>query len=72
MPTVRFERRQRAAFTAEADAGRAGGEPILTLDAMKLEMPVPAPVSGTILSVHLAPGDQLGLGRVLAVIGAAA
>lgn len=45
------------------------GEPLLTLEAMKLEMDVPAPVSGTVLSVHVAPGDQVGTGHSLAVIG---
>ncbi|MEU6700932.1 urea carboxylase [Pseudonocardia sp. NPDC046786] len=45
------------------------GEPLLTLEAMKLEMDVPAPVSGTVLSVHVAPGDQVDSGHSLAVIG---
>ncbi|MEV1293562.1 urea carboxylase [Pseudonocardia sp. NPDC049635] len=44
------------------------GDPLITLEAMKLEMSVPAPVSGTVRSVHVAPGAQVGPGQCMAVI----
>mgnify|MGYP003794970395 CR=1 FL=1 len=44
------------------------GDPILVLEAMKMEMEVTAPVSGTIASVNVSAGDQVGTGDVLAAI----
>ncbi|GAA4972181.1 urea carboxylase [Pseudonocardia tropica] len=46
----------------------AQGDPLVTLEAMKLEMAVPAPVDGVVHSVHVAPGAQVGPGRCLVVI----
>ncbi len=47
----------------------AEGEPILVLEAMKMEMEVTAPVSGTVASVEVNPGDQVATGDVLATVG---
>ncbi|NIJ12582.1 urea carboxylase [Saccharomonospora amisosensis] len=47
------------------------GEPLVTLEAMKLEMPVTAPVSGTVRQVLVAPGDQVAGGAPLLVVAEA-
>ncbi|MBL7076018.1 MAG: biotin attachment protein [Kiritimatiellae bacterium] len=44
------------------------GDPILILEAMKMEMKVPAPVSGTLTEVCVAKGDQVATAQVLARI----
>ena len=44
------------------------GQPILILEAMKMEMEVPAPVSGTVDEVKVATGEQVTTGQVLATI----
>lgn len=44
------------------------GEPILILEAMKMEMEVASPVDGTIEEVRFAVGDQVATGQVLATI----
>ncbi len=46
------------------------GDPILILEAMKMEMKVPAPVSGTLSDVTVAKGDQVATAQVLARIEA--
>jgi Pyruvate carboxylase len=49
----------------------AAGAPLITLEAMKLEMPVRAPAPGLVLSVHVGPGDQVAPGQPLVVLGEA-
>ncbi|GAB5444464.1 MAG: biotin attachment protein [Fuerstiella sp.] len=44
------------------------GQPVLILEAMKMEMEVPAPVDGTIAAVNVAVGQQVSSGQVLASI----
>ncbi len=44
------------------------GQPVLILEAMKMEMEVPAPVSGTIDQVNVGTGEQVATGQVLATI----
>lgn len=51
----------------QVESGRCA----LVLEAMKLELPVPCPASGTILKVLVAPGDKVEPGTPLAVIGQA-
>ncbi|NNE01038.1 MAG: biotin attachment protein [Pirellulaceae bacterium] len=46
------------------------GQPVLILEAMKMEMEVPAPVSGTIGKVNVKTGDHVATGQVLATIQA--
>jgi len=46
------------------------GDPILILEAMKMEMKVPAPVSGTLTEVTVTKGDQVATAQVLARIEA--
>ena len=45
------------------------GDPILILEAMKMEMDVTAPVAGSVASIEVQPGDQVATGDVLATIG---
>jgi geranyl-CoA carboxylase alpha subunit len=45
------------------------GAPLVTLEAMKMEHVHAAPRAGTVRSLSVAPGDQVALGRVLAVVG---
>jgi len=47
----------------------AEGEVILVLEAMKMEIEVRAPVSGTLLALEVSPGESIAAGRVLARIG---
>lgn len=41
---------------------------IATLEAMKMEMPLVAPVSGVIKEIRVAPGDEVEADSVLAII----
>ena len=43
------------------------GQPIVVLEAMKMETTVPAPRAGTV-ELKASPGDTAGAGQVLAVI----
>ncbi|MFG1807107.1 urea carboxylase [Streptomyces sp. NPDC049040] len=43
----------------------AAGQHLLTLEAMKMESPVAAPMAGRVASVHVTPGDQVSPGTVL-------
>jgi biotin carboxyl carrier protein len=53
-----------------AEAGRpiAEGDRICILEALKMELPIVAPVSGTVKALHIAPGQAVEAGDVLAVI----
>jgi len=44
-------------------------EPLVVLEAMKMEMPVLAPFAATVTAVHVAPGDQVGAGALLVELG---
>lgn len=46
------------------------GEPVVTLEAMKMEHIHTAPVTGTVLALHVAIGERATTHRVLAEIGA--
>ncbi|MFW0783933.1 biotin carboxylase N-terminal domain-containing protein [Gordonia sp. CPCC 206044] len=46
------------------------GQPLLWLEAMKMEHTVAAPVDGVVASLSVQPGQQLSVGEVLAVIDA--
>jgi acetyl-CoA carboxylase biotin carboxyl carrier protein len=41
---------------------------IATLEAMKMEMPIVAPVAGVITEIKVAPGQEVEDGTVLAII----
>jgi propionyl-CoA carboxylase alpha chain len=44
------------------------GQPLLTLEAMKMEHPVLAPAAGTVTELRVAAGAQVDAGDVLAVV----
>ncbi|MGW1889984.1 ATP-binding protein [Streptomyces sp. NPDC002004] len=44
------------------------GQPLLWLEAMKMEHKVTAPASGTLTALHAAPGHQVEVGALLAVV----
>ncbi|WP_411077213.1 acetyl/propionyl/methylcrotonyl-CoA carboxylase subunit alpha [Streptomyces sp. cmx-10-25] len=54
---------------AVGDAVTAG-QPLLWLEAMKMEHRVTAPASGTLTALHAAPGRQVEVGALLAVVQA--
>jgi geranyl-CoA carboxylase alpha subunit len=54
-------------LVAQGDAVQAG-QPILALEAMKMEHVHAAPVSGRVLALHVQPGDQVATSWVLAEI----
>ena len=46
----------------------ATGDTIAILESMKMEIPVEAPVAGTVTELRIAPDDQVNEGDVIAVI----
>jgi acetyl-CoA carboxylase biotin carboxyl carrier protein len=46
----------------------AAGDTIAILESMKMEIPVEAPVGGTVAELRVAPDDQVNEGDVIAVI----
>jgi len=44
------------------------GDPIVTLEAMKMEHIVAAPIAGTVMEVSVRPTDQVARGQLLAVV----
>jgi propionyl-CoA carboxylase alpha chain len=56
-----------AVHVAVGDAVTAG-QPLLVLEAMKMQHPVVAPASGVVRSLDVVPGAQVDAGMVLAVI----
>ena len=48
------------------------GQPVITLEAMKMEHVHSAPIAGTVKALHVAAGDQVAARRVVAEIDAAA
>jgi propionyl-CoA carboxylase alpha chain len=49
----------------------AAGQPLLWLEAMKMEHKITAPASGTLTALHAEPGRQVEVGALLAVVSAA-
>lgn len=45
------------------------GQPVITLEAMKMNTVISAPSGGTITAVHVAVGDSVEEGRLLVTIG---
>ena len=54
----------------EASVGQAvkAGDPVVILEAMKMEIPVVAPQDGTVASIDVAVGDSVEAGAVLATM----
>ncbi|MCI8586830.1 MAG: biotin/lipoyl-binding carrier protein [Lachnospiraceae bacterium] len=57
-------------FKVEAGVGQAvkTGDPIIILEAMKMEIPVVAPEDGTVASIEVSVGDAIESGDVLATM----
>ncbi|HSB99619.1 MAG TPA: biotin/lipoyl-containing protein, partial [Burkholderiaceae bacterium] len=49
----------------------SAGQPVITLEAMKMEHVHAAPLAGTVKALHVSPGDQVAARRVVAEIDAA-
>ena len=45
------------------------GQPVVILEAMKMQNPLPAPVDGEVKSIHVKSGDSVAVGQVLVDIG---
>ena len=45
------------------------GDPVLVLEAMKMENSIPAPMSGTIKAVYFGSGDSVNKDDVICIIG---
>ena len=54
--------------SAEPGQWVMAGEPLLSLEAMKMESKIATPVSGTLLEVYVSPGEQVVQGQVLAAV----
>lgn len=46
----------------------AAGDHIATLEAMKLEVPIESSTTGTLLSLHISPGEMVEEGQLLAIL----
>ena len=59
-----------AVFTVHVTEGQAveAGDAIVTVEAMKMEHVVAAPLSGRVTEVAVRPADQVTRGQLLAVI----
>lgn len=57
-------------FKIEANVGQSvqSGDPIVIIEAMKMEIPVVAPEAGTVASIDVAVGDAVESGAVLATL----
>lgn len=55
-------------IAADIGAVVAADDPILLVECMKMEIPVPAPAAGRVARIEVAPGDPVAEGQVVAVI----
>ncbi len=57
-------------FGIDAAVGQAvkAGDPVVTIEAMKMEIPVVAPQDGTVASIDVAVGDSVEAGALLATL----
>jgi propionyl-CoA carboxylase alpha chain len=55
---------------ADVGATVVAGQPMIVLEAMKMEQTVAAPADGTVTELHAKAGDQVSTGQVLAVVDA--
>lgn len=57
-------------FKIEANVGQSvqAGDPVVIIEAMKMEIPVVAPEAGTVASIDVAVGDPVEAGAVLATL----
>ncbi len=57
-------------FKIEANVGASvkAGDPVIIIEAMKMEIPVVAPKDGTVASIDCAVGDACAAGQLLATL----
>lgn len=57
-------------FKIEANVGQSvkKGDPVVVVEAMKMEIPVVAPEDGTVASINVAVGDAVEAGALLATL----
>jgi acetyl-CoA carboxylase biotin carboxyl carrier protein len=57
-------------WKVEKKAGESveAGEPVVILESMKMEVPVEAPIAGTVREIRCAEGDPVAEDDVLAVV----
>lgn len=57
-------------FKLDTTVGQAvkKGDPVVTIEAMKMEIPVVAPQDGTVASINVSVGDAVEAGAVLATL----
>lgn len=57
-------------FSIAANVGQSvkKGEPVVVIEAMKMEIPVVAPEDGTVASIDVAVGDAIEAGALLATL----
>lgn len=57
-------------FKIEANVGQSvkKGDPVVVIEAMKMEIPVVAPEDGTVASINVAVGDAIEAGALLATL----
>ena len=57
-------------FKVEASVGQAvkAGDPVVIIEAMKMEIPVVAPEDGTVASIDVTVGQEIAAGAVLATL----
>ena len=53
---------------AETGADIAADDVIIILESMKMEIPVVAPKAGKLTDIHVAEGDMIGEGQLIATI----
>jgi acetyl-CoA/propionyl-CoA carboxylase biotin carboxyl carrier protein len=56
------------AIHAAVGATVAAGDPLVTLEAMKMEHVVGSPIAGVVASIEVKPADQVARGSVLAIV----
>ena len=58
------------AVAVEAGGPISNGDDIVLIEAMKMEIPVPSPADGTVVSVLVKVGDMVAEGQTIASISA--
>jgi propionyl-CoA carboxylase alpha chain len=58
----------RVADGLKAGAFVEAGTPLIWLEAMKMQHQITAPATGTLTALHAAPGQQVEVGALLAVV----
>ncbi len=54
--------------TAEVGQSVTAGQTLAVLESMKMEIPVEAPVDGTVTALHVAPDDHVSEGDLIATL----